>query len=1006
MRFREAWWLIASALAVAGCGGSNTLTTPQTTLSVISVTPATGSTGVAVTTPVTAIFNEVMNGTTINSSTFTLTPAGGTAVTGNVSYSGGSSTAVFTPASPLAYNTVYTATITTGVQNPAGTALAASDTWSFTTATGPAPTVTAVTPGNGSTGLVANTTITATFSEAMNASTITASTFTLTPQGGAPVSATVSYNATTFTATLTPNAPLAANKTYTAAVTTGVVGATGNAIANVNSWSFTTAEGPVPTVTAVTPTSGTTGVAIASTVTATFSEAMDPSTLTGSTFWLTGGGASVTGTVSADPTDTIFTFTPSAPLAYNTTYTALITTGVLAASQVPEVPLAANYTWSFTIAPPPPATVSAVTPASGSTGLPITGTTVTATFGAAMTASTINPSTFALTGPSGAVAGAVTYNSTTFTATFTPSVSFASGATYTATIGTGATSSLGGPLPTPYTWSFTTVKGIVPTVISVTPTSGATNVNAANAVTATFSEPMNAATLTTSTFTLTATGFPVATGTVAYNTGTQTATFTPSPALAPSTAYTATITTGAQGSTGAALASNYTWTFTTENTPSAVAVSFGTTYQTIRGFGGASVWLGQMPSAVARALFSPTTGLNLSILRVRIDPEGSASGGGAHSMPYETSSWDYEAANGAEAVANNPNAIVFASPWTPPTAWKLNGSSSFSDDGETWNQSYNSCSEGTGYCGGYLNPSDYANYANYLEDFVHFFNTVAKFNLYAISMQNEPEENVTYESCVWTPEEMDAWVAGNAATITSDPYSTKLIMPESDTFNPVDAAKTLNDPNAQAQVSIIGGHLYGVTPAAYSTPAGDSPKQIWMTEFGPLSGAQLTFAQALSPYGLSIHNSLVNGQYNAYVWWGLFGQSNGTCSTAAGTCGFVDFSGNLQPMGEIMGQYSKFIQPGYVRASATATPVSGVYVSAYTGEDQSGTQHYVIVAINTNTTVQNISFTLSDAPTGISSMTPTQSTSAAGLATEPAATVTAGQFTYTLPAGSITTLVQ
>ena len=214
----------------------------------------------------------------------------------------------------------------------------------------------------------------------------------------------------------------------------------------------------------------------------------------------------MTGTVAADPTNTtgtIFTFTPSAPLAYNTTYTALITTGVQAASQVPEVPLAADYTWSFTTAPPPPATVSAVTPASGSTGVAITGTTVTATFGAAMTASTINPSTFSLTGPSGAVAGAVVYNATTFTATFTPSASFAYGATYTATIGTGVTSSLGGPLPAPYTWSFTTVKGTVPTVTSVTPASGATNVSAANAVTATFSEPMNAATLTTSTFTLT-----------------------------------------------------------------------------------------------------------------------------------------------------------------------------------------------------------------------------------------------------------------------------------------------------------------------------------------------------------------------------------------------------------------------------------------------------------------------------------------------------------------------
>ena len=192
MRFRGAWWLIVSALAVAGCSGGNTVTTSQTAPADISDTPAAGSTGVAVTAPVTATFNEVMNATTFNASTFTLTPAGGTAVTGNISYSAGSSTAVFAPASPLAYNTVYTATITTGVQNPAGTALAASDTWSFTTATGPAPTVTAVTPGNGSTGLVANTTITATFSEALNASTITASTFTLTPQGGAPVSATVS----------------------------------------------------------------------------------------------------------------------------------------------------------------------------------------------------------------------------------------------------------------------------------------------------------------------------------------------------------------------------------------------------------------------------------------------------------------------------------------------------------------------------------------------------------------------------------------------------------------------------------------------------------------------------------------------------------------------------------------------------------------------------------------------------------------------------------------------
>jgi len=987
MRFRGAWWLIASALVVAGCGGSNTSTTPQTALAVNSVTPASGSTGVAVTAPVTATFNEVMNGTTFNSSTFTLKSAGGTAVTGNVSYSAGSSTAVFTPASPLAYNTVYTATITTGVQNPAGTGLGANDTWSFTTATGPAPTVTAVTPGNGSTGIVANTTVTATFSEAMNAPTITASTFMLTPQGGAPVSATVSYNATTFTATLTPNAPLTANTTYTAAVTTGVVGATGSAIANVNSWSFTTAQGPVPTVTAVTPASGTNGVLITSTVTATFSEAMDPSTVTGSTFTLTGGGASVTGTITADPTNTIFTFTPSAPLAYNTTYTALITTGVEAASSAPEVPLAANYTWSFTTPPPPPAMISTVTPASGSTGIAITGTTVTATFGAAMTASTINTGTFTLTGPSGAVAGTVSYNATTFIATFTPSVSFTNGATYTATIAASVTDSLGGPLGTPYTWSFTTVTAGVPTVTSVTPTSGATNVDAANAVTATFSEPMNAATLTTSTFTLTATGFPAATGTVTYNTGTQTATFTPSPALAASTAYTATITTGAQGSAGAALASNYKWTFTTGASPSAVAVSFGTTYQTIRGFGGSTAWLGQLTTQQATALFSPTSGLGLSILRVRIDPTGTAANGWVPS----DGNWLQEVTNAQEAVAANPNAIAFASPWTAPASMKTNATVPYSSCG----------SEGVGYCGGSLNTADYGAYAQYLEDFVTYFNANAGFNLYAISMQNEPEENVTYESSVWTPAQMQTWI-DDLTTPGPNPLTVPLIMPESDVFNSAFTTPALTDSVELGNIGIIGGHLYafgeGVgTPGPYPNAA-SYDKPIWMTEH--YQNATGTITDALGS-AEEVHNSLVNAQYNAYVWWWIWNDPNDGV-----TYGLIN-SSTTSPaptnFGYGIGQFSKFIQPGYVRASATANPASGVYVSAYTNSSPS---HYVIVAINTNTTAQNINFTLSDAPTNISSMTPYATTSAGGLVPQTAVTVAGGQFYYTLPAESIVTFVQ
>ena len=1016
MRFRGAWWLIASALVVAGCNNSSSTSTLQSAPAVISVSPATGSTGIAVTAPVSATFSEVMNGSTFTSSTFTLTAAGGAAVTGNVSYSAGSSTAVFTPASPLAYNTVYTATITTGVQNPAGTALGANDTWTFTTATGPAPTVTAVTPANGSTGLVVDTTVTATFSEAMNASTISATTFTLTPQGGAPVSATVTYDATSFTATLTPSAALAASTMYTATVTTGVMSATGSAMANANTWSFTTAAGPVPTVTAVVPTSGTTGVDIASTVTATFSEAMDPTTVTGATFTLMGGGAAVTGSVTADPTNTIFTFTPSAPLAYNTTYTALVTTGVMAST---EVPLGADYTWSFTTEIPPPATVIAVTPASGSTGIPTTGTTVTATFGAAMTASTINPSTFSLSGPGGAVAGAVSYNSTTFTATFTPSLTLASGATYTATIGTGVTSSLGGPLPAPYTWSFTTLASAVPAVASVVPASGATNVNTTNPVTAAFSEPMNAATLNTSTFTLTAGGGAAVAGTVTYNSGTNTATFTPAAALAPSTTFTATVSTGAQSASGAALAANDTWTFTTGTSPSAVAVSFGTTYQTISGFGGSTAWLGTLTSAQATALFSPTNGLGLSILRMRIDPEGTSSGGGTYGYPFETGEWDQELANANETVAANPNAIVFATPWTPPAMWKLNGSTSISDDGQTYDEAYASCgTEGTGYCGGYLDPNHYGDYANYLEDFVNFFNNKSTTKLYAISMQNEPEENVAYESCVWTPEQMDSFVASlsalNGGTESPTILGAQLMMPEADSFQSVQAQATLNDANAVGNVGLVGGHLYGTSLSSfYQTLPESLHKPVWMTEhFIALASGETasTMGDALN-MAEEIHNAMTVGQYNAYVWWWIWD----TC-ISSGHYGLIDNGGgqtgngcytsaNPQPTyyGDAIGQWSKFIQPGYVRVSATANPVNGVYVSAYTNASPS---HYVIVAINANTTVQNINFTLSDAPTKITSMTPYETTSAGGLVPQSAVSVIGGNFYYSMPPQSIITFVQ
>jgi hypothetical protein len=91
---------------------------------------------VAANAPVTVTFSETMSSSSITTSTFTLTQ-GGSPVSGSVSYDSGTQTATFTPSSSLAYTTGYTATLTTGVQDSEGIALASPASWSFTTASPP-----------------------------------------------------------------------------------------------------------------------------------------------------------------------------------------------------------------------------------------------------------------------------------------------------------------------------------------------------------------------------------------------------------------------------------------------------------------------------------------------------------------------------------------------------------------------------------------------------------------------------------------------------------------------------------------------------------------------------------------------------------------------------------------------------------------------------------------------------------------------------------------------------
>jgi hypothetical protein len=417
-----------------------------------SVVPTNNATSVATTTKATVTFSEAMNPATITAATFTL-KQGSTVVSGAVSYTG--TTATFTPTAALTAGLVYTGTISTGVKDIAGNALAAAYVWSFTTVSGPdltAPTVLSVVPLNAATSASTTTKVTVTFSEAMNATTINSASFTL-KQGSTSVAGTVTYSGTT--ATFSPTAALAANTAYTGTITTAVKDVAGNALAVSYTWSFTTAavaDVTPPTVLSVVPAANATSVASGVKVTATFSEAMDAATISATTFTLKQGSTAVAGTVSY--TGTTATFTPSAALAGSTVYTSTITTG---AKDVSGNALSAAYAWSFTTAVPSdvtPPTVLSVTPANSATSVAVN-SAATVTFSEAMSSASITTSTFTLKQGTSSVAGTVTYSGTT--ATFTPSAALAGGTVYTASITTGVKDAAGNSLAAVYTWSFTTV---------------------------------------------------------------------------------------------------------------------------------------------------------------------------------------------------------------------------------------------------------------------------------------------------------------------------------------------------------------------------------------------------------------------------------------------------------------------------------------------------------------------------------------------------------------------
>ena len=361
-------------------------------------------------------------------------------------------------------------------------------------------------------------------------------------------------------------------------------------------------------------------------------------------------------------------------------------------------------------------------------------------------------------------------------------------------------------------------------------------------------------------------------------------------------------------------------------------VDWNDVHQRIDGFGASSAWNGTWTTSEADLLFSTNNnviytdntgntttnnGIGLSLLRNRIAPASSTS---PAAVPATVETYIMQ-------LAQARGARVWSTPWTPAPGFKDSG-----------------VANGGNYLGIGDNAANLA-YAGQLANYVASMKNTYGVNIYAISVQNEPDGNHPdpngYESCVWTPQEIHDFVPNlyNALS-TAGQSSTMIMLPESQNWTDPQglAAVAMADPSVAADVGIVANHDYvpnnnvgdQTVPAAIPSHG----KALWETEVSTFSPFDGSISNGIYWAG-RIHLFMTQAQANAYLYWWLAGGSNeGLLNSNAAPAAQRLFA---------FGQFSRFVRPGYYRIDVTNS--SDALISAY---GDTNTFNFAIVAINTN----------------------------------------------------------
>jgi glucuronoarabinoxylan endo-1,4-beta-xylanase len=412
-------------------------------------------------------------------------------------------------------------------------------------------------------------------------------------------------------------------------------------------------------------------------------------------------------------------------------------------------------------------------------------------------------------------------------------------------------------------------------------------------------------------------------------------------------------------------------------------VNWTNVHQRIDGFGASSAWQSSWTTTEADLFFSTNTGIaytdskgtsgtyngiGLSLLRNHIT---AASSPAATAIPStsETTIMQYAQARGAK---------IWSTPWTPANGLKDNNKS---------------------VGGNFLSASNQA-YASQLANYVYSMKTTYGItNFYAISIQNEPNANVSYESCHWTGQQFHDFVPYlRNALVAKGVGSTKIILSEDEYWETSYYSTAMSDPVVATNVDIVANHNYNNSgqPAAPLSLYSNPNAALWETEVSSFDAYDGSITNGVY-WATRINAFLTVAQVNAWhFWWLVAGPSN------TDNEGLTDNSSPTTPVLAkrmfVLGQWSRFVRPGYYRIDATTTGSASI-----TAFNNTNSGNFAIVAINNTGSAISQTFNLANFTT--TTVTPWMTTSNLSLASQTPVSVSGSSFTYTLPALSVVTFV-